>query len=100
MINSAILEQTFLVEFVVFNQMCTDCQRKETNDFWKAVVQVRQKVIVSNMMTDRQTDKLADVTKSILYVHCSMTNGIFFLGVPQENIFLSGAVNTEEHSSL
>ena len=50
--------------------------------------------------TDRQTDKLADATKSILYIHCSMTNGIFSLGVPQENIFLSGAVNTEEHSSL
>ena len=43
-INAAILEQTFIVEFTVFNQMCTDCQKKETNNFWKAVVQVRQKV--------------------------------------------------------
>ena len=44
MINAAILEQTFIVEYTVFNQMCTDCQKKETNNFWKAVVQVRQKV--------------------------------------------------------
>ena len=45
-INAAILEQTFIVEFTVFNQMCIDCQKKETNNFWKAVVQVRQKVRV------------------------------------------------------
>ena len=43
-INAAILEQTFIVEYTVFNQMCIDCQKKETNNFWKAVVQVRQKV--------------------------------------------------------
>ena len=41
-INAAILEQTFIVEYT--NQMCIDCQKKETKNFWKAVVQVRQKV--------------------------------------------------------
>ena len=29
-----------------------------------------------------------------------MTDGLFSLGIPQENVFLFGAVNTEEHSSL
>ena len=37
-INAAILEQTFIVEYTVFNQMCIDCLKKETNNFWKAVV--------------------------------------------------------------
>lgn len=43
-LNGAILQQVFVVEFVVQNQMCDDCHRVEAKDFWKAVVQVRQKV--------------------------------------------------------
>ena len=35
-INAAILGHTFIVEFTVFNQMCTDCHKKETNNFWKS----------------------------------------------------------------
>lgn len=42
--NSTILEQSFVVEFIVQGQMCEDCHRREAQDFWKAVVQVRQKV--------------------------------------------------------
>ncbi|CAF97404.1 unnamed protein product [Tetraodon nigroviridis] len=42
-LNGAILQQVFVVEFVVQNQMCDDCHRVEAKDFWKAVVQVRQK---------------------------------------------------------
>ncbi|XP_072037881.1 60S ribosomal export protein NMD3-like [Amphiura filiformis] len=41
--GGAILEQVFVVEFTVQNQMCTDCHRVEAKDFWKAVVQLRQK---------------------------------------------------------
>jgi len=41
---AAILQQTFVVEYVVANQMCDDCRRVEAKDTWKAVVQVRQKV--------------------------------------------------------
>nr|CAB3264376.1 60S ribosomal export protein NMD3 [Phallusia mammillata] len=37
------LEQSFIVEFVVHNQMCTDCHRVEAKDFWNSTVQVRQK---------------------------------------------------------
>lgn len=42
--NGAILQQVFVVEYVVQYQMCDDCHRVEAKDFWKAVVQVRQKV--------------------------------------------------------
>ena len=42
--NGAMLQQTFVVEFVVHNQMCDDCHRVEAKDFWRACVQVRQKV--------------------------------------------------------
>uniref|UniRef100_A0AAV2IZB8 60S ribosomal export protein NMD3 n=1 Tax=Knipowitschia caucasica TaxID=637954 RepID=A0AAV2IZB8_KNICA len=44
--NGAILQQVFVVEFVVLSQMCDDCHRVEAKDFWKAVVQVRQKVLI------------------------------------------------------
>ena len=43
--NGAILQQVFVVEFVIQSQMCDDCHRVEAKDFWKAVVQVRQKVV-------------------------------------------------------
>ncbi|KAG1658197.1 60S ribosomal export protein NMD3 [Nymphon striatum] len=42
-ISGAVLEQVFIVEYVVNHQMCTDCHRTEAKDYWKAVVQVRQK---------------------------------------------------------
>ncbi|XP_048589941.1 60S ribosomal export protein NMD3 [Nematostella vectensis] len=41
--NSTILQQVFLVEYVVQGQMCDACHRQAAQDFWKAVVQVRQK---------------------------------------------------------
>jgi nonsense-mediated mRNA decay protein 3 len=41
--GGAILQQTFIVEFVVNNQMCDDCRRREAKDYWRSVVQVRQK---------------------------------------------------------
>lgn len=45
-IGGTILQQVFVVEFTVNNQMCSDCHRVEAKDFWKAVVQVRQKVCI------------------------------------------------------
>eukprot|EP00127_Corallochytrium_limacisporum_P001276 Clim_evm1s49 gene=Clim_evmTU1s49 len=41
----AVLEQSFVVEYVVQNQMCDMCHRSEAQDSWNAVVQVRQKVV-------------------------------------------------------
>ena len=40
------LQQTAVIEFTVVNQICVDCQRVEAKDYWKAVVQVRQRVCV------------------------------------------------------
>lgn len=42
-LTGAVLQQVFIVEFIVMNQMCDDCRRAEAKDFWRACVQVRQK---------------------------------------------------------
>lgn len=42
--SGAVLQQVFVVEFVVANQMCDACHRREAKDTWNAVAQVRQKV--------------------------------------------------------
>ncbi|KAI8926517.1 NMD3 family-domain-containing protein [Entophlyctis helioformis] len=41
---SAILQQVFVVEYIVANQYCEECTRVDAQLTWKAVVQVRQKV--------------------------------------------------------
>jgi len=41
--NGAVLQQVFVVEYTVLGQMCDDCHRVEARDFWRAVVQIRQK---------------------------------------------------------
>lgn len=41
---STIMQQTFMVEFVVTGQYCSDCQKVDAKQVWTAVVQVRQKV--------------------------------------------------------
>ncbi|KAK0088365.1 hypothetical protein PV325_012263 [Microctonus aethiopoides] len=40
-----VLQQVFIVEFIVNHQMCDDCHRTEAKDYWRASVQVRQKSI-------------------------------------------------------
>ena len=42
--SGTLLQQVFVVEYVVNNQMCETCHRREANDNWNAVAQVRQKV--------------------------------------------------------
>lgn len=42
-LGGAILQQVFVVEYTVSHQMCDDCHRSEAQDYWRAVVQVRQK---------------------------------------------------------
>eukprot|EP00794_Sanderia_malayensis_P017668 gene17668-19430_t len=53
-LGSTILQQIFVVEFVVQGHMCDMCHRREAKDSWKAVVQVRQKVChhVKNVYLD------------------------------------------------
>jgi nonsense-mediated mRNA decay protein 3 len=40
----AVLQQSFIVEFVIGNKQCGICQRREAKDTWVSVCQVRQKV--------------------------------------------------------
>ena len=42
--TSTILQQEFVIEFVVTNQQCDACQRYMAKDVWNSIVQVRQKV--------------------------------------------------------
>lgn len=42
---STILQQVFVVEFVVHVMQCEKCQRVEAKDTWNAVIQARQKAI-------------------------------------------------------
>lgn len=34
------LQQVFIVEFTVANQMCDDCHRSEAQDYWRALVSI------------------------------------------------------------
>ncbi|KAG5192653.1 NMD3 family-domain-containing protein [Tribonema minus] len=43
-LNGVMLQQEKVVEFVVQWRQCSDCNREFTNQTWKAVVQVRQRV--------------------------------------------------------
>jgi len=42
--NSTILQQSFVIEYVVQNLFCPDCQRTEAKLTWRAAAQVRQKI--------------------------------------------------------
>ncbi|XP_049948828.1 60S ribosomal export protein NMD3 [Schistocerca serialis cubense] len=42
-LGGTMLQQVFVVEYIVNNQMCDDCHRSEAQDYWRALVQVRQK---------------------------------------------------------
>jgi len=42
--NGTMLQQSFIVEFIVRNQQCEVCQKSHTLYTWNAVVQVRQKL--------------------------------------------------------
>lgn len=36
--GGAILQQVFIVEYTIANQMCDDCHRTEAQDYWRALV--------------------------------------------------------------
>lgn len=38
MLGGAILQQVFIVEYIVNHQMCDDCHRSEAQDYWRALV--------------------------------------------------------------
>ena len=43
-VAGAVLQQSFVIEYVIGNKQCPICQRREAKDTWNAMVQVRQKV--------------------------------------------------------
>lgn len=45
---ATILQQVYTVDAVLCNQQCPDCQKIMAKNTWKAVVQVRQKVLLVN----------------------------------------------------
>ena len=47
-IMNAIIQQLLVVEYTVQYQMCEDCHRREAQDFWRSVIQIRQKAKISN----------------------------------------------------
>ena len=42
--QGTVLQQSFMVEFIVRNQQCVDCQAEFRQGGWKSLVQVRQRV--------------------------------------------------------
>lgn len=42
-LGGAMLQQTFIVEYTIQHQMCDACHRSEAQDYWRALVQVRQR---------------------------------------------------------
>ncbi|GBP60800.1 60S ribosomal export protein NMD3 [Eumeta japonica] len=42
-VGGTVLQQTFIVEFSVQHQMCDACHRSEAQDYWRALLQVRQR---------------------------------------------------------
>ncbi|EEB15514.1 Nonsense-mediated mRNA decay protein, putative [Pediculus humanus corporis] len=42
-LGGAILQQVFVVEYIVGHQMCSDCHKTEAKDYWRCLVQVRQR---------------------------------------------------------
>jgi len=83
-LNGAILQQAFVVEFVVNSQMCSDCQRAEAKDYWKSNVQVRQKT--AHKKTLLYLEQL--VLKHKAHAHCvaikQVHNGIDFYFAKKE----------------
>ena len=51
MLNGAILQQSFVVEYVVESNMCLDCNRRNANsNTWTACVQVRARACVCRLL--------------------------------------------------
>lgn len=40
--GGTVLQQVFVVEYVVNHQMCDDCHRSEAQDYWRASVNIRR----------------------------------------------------------
>ena len=50
--SGTILQQTFVVEYVVNHQMCDDCRRVEAKDTWNASV-IKNFIIFSKFLSSK-----------------------------------------------
>lgn len=41
--GGTMLQQVFVVEYTINNQMCDDCHRTEAKDYWSCLIQIRQR---------------------------------------------------------
>ncbi|XP_073991113.1 60S ribosomal export protein NMD3 [Rhodnius prolixus] len=85
-IGGAVLQQVFIVEYVIANQMCDDCHRTEAQNFWRAVVQVRQKA---------QNKKTFYYLEQLILKHKAHENT---LGIKQIHEGLDFFYSTEAHA--
>ena len=75
--RGTILQQSFVVLFVIRNQQCDSCQAMYCNQSWKAVVQVRQKV--EHKRTFYFLEQLI-----LLWFYCE--RGLLNLGISSEKL--------------
>lgn len=52
--NGTVVQQSFVVEFIVSTLQCEVCQKSYTENTWKAIVQVRQHVRSFTMLTSKR----------------------------------------------
>jgi nonsense-mediated mRNA decay protein 3 len=45
-IGGAVLQQIFIVEYLIAHQMCDDCHRTEAKDYWRALVSNSQNLFI------------------------------------------------------
>ncbi|KAB7501405.1 60S ribosomal export protein NMD3 [Armadillidium nasatum] len=41
--SGAVLQQQFVIEFIIQHQLCDECHRVEAKDYWNSLIQLRQK---------------------------------------------------------
>jgi len=76
-----ILQQSFVVEYVVNHQMCDDCRRVEAKDTWNASVQVRQKTAQRKTLYYLEQILLKyDATKDCVGIKANHDGLDFFFG--------------------
>jgi nonsense-mediated mRNA decay protein 3 len=71
--NSAVLQQSLVVEFIVQGEQCPKCKKAWTPHAFQAIVQVRQKVqhrrtffhLEQRILKDREHEKVCSISESI-----------------------------------
>ncbi|KAI6181608.1 Non-specific serine/threonine protein kinase [Aphelenchoides besseyi] len=93
--TNAVLQQTFVVEFVICGQVCEECHRVQAKDYWRACVQVRQKCeFKKTLFTLEQTLLKHDALQQCTSVKPVPTGMDFFFAKQQDARKLLEFINT------